>query len=140
MSKRDVIIGLSFLFVTLLIGSLFTASLKILAETDEVSWWLLPAVTGMIYFTILGVQFFGPLYRDYRKPRSQRQWDTIKTYYQIVIATVMIFTALCIALGGIWVYFYYSEQHGARMTGLGLTLLSVPLAYLIFKTIRLLRQ
>lgn len=136
MKNNSSFLGWIFIILTLFFGSLFTSSLVMVYKVNTLTIWIIPLLLGIIYVWVAIAQIIAPLWRDYRKPRTQRQLENIRPFYQFMIMLLLVHICLSIALGGVWVYFAKGPEAGIRMGAFGLILLVLPIAYAMFVALK----
>lgn len=134
--KNNTFSGWIFILLLIVIGSLFTASWVFLWKANTVSIWILPMIGGLVLYPYLFIQLLVPVIRDYRRPKTQRQSESDKPFYQAIVVLVLMYICVSIAFGGMWVYFLKNPITGITMGGVGLCGLAIPLCYLIVVAIR----
>lgn len=136
MEKNNALLGWFLILLTLFFGSLFAASYVMVWKQNNFSIWVIPAILSIPYFLFLYTTVVSPLWRGYRKPRTQRQFDSIKPFYQLLLMLGMTHVCLSISLGGIWVYFCRDNALGIQMGAFGLVSLAIPIAYAVVAAIK----
>ena len=129
--KYHTFLGWVFIVFSLLIGSLFTASWVIMWKSDTAWFWLIPCIAGIVYYICCGIYILIPFIDEYRRPRTQAEFDALKPYYVFVFSTMVAYVCLSITLGSIWVFNFKSFEAGRTMLAIGLVSLSIPVGILV---------